>query len=45
MAPVLRRLVPGAPGLHHPSMRGAGHVLQEDAGAELGGSIAESMRR
>jgi haloalkane dehalogenase len=41
MAPILRRLVPGAAGLHHPVLTGAGHFLQEDAGAELGRVVAE----
>lgn len=41
MAPVLRRHVPGAAGLEHPVLRGAGHFLQEDAGAALGRLVAE----
>ena len=32
MAPILRKLVPGAAGLEHPVVADAGHFLQEDAG-------------
>ena len=35
MAPVLKREIPGAAGLGHPVIKGAGHFLQEDAGPEL----------
>lgn len=41
MAPVLRRLVPGTGGLDHPTIAGAGHFLQEDAGTELGRVVAD----
>jgi haloalkane dehalogenase len=44
MAPVLRAHVPGAAGLDHPTIAGAGHFLQEDAGAELGRVIAAFVR-
>ncbi|WP_025618145.1 haloalkane dehalogenase [Salinispora cortesiana] len=44
MAPVLRRTVPGAAGLDHPVIEGAGHFLQEDAGEQLGKVIAEFVR-
>lgn len=44
MAPVLRRTVPGAAGLDHPVIKGAGHFLQEDAGEQLGQVIAEFVR-
>lgn len=44
MAPVLRRTVPGAAGLDHPVIKGAGHFLQEDAGEQLGNVIAEFVR-
>jgi haloalkane dehalogenase len=44
MAPVLRRAVPGAAGLDHPTIAGAGHFLQEDAGEELGQVIARFIR-
>ncbi|HEX3593351.1 MAG TPA: haloalkane dehalogenase [Pseudonocardiaceae bacterium] len=41
MAPVLRAAIPGAAGRKHPTIAGAGHFLQEDAGAELGAVVAE----
>ena len=40
MGPVLKREVPGAAGLDHPVITGAGHFLQEDAGERLGAEIA-----
>jgi haloalkane dehalogenase len=40
MAPALKRVVPGAAGRNHPVLEGAGHFLQEDAGEELGATIA-----
>jgi haloalkane dehalogenase len=40
MAPAFKRAVPGAAGLDHPVLAGAGHFLQEDAGEELGAVIA-----
>jgi len=43
MAPILHKLVPGTRGLDHPTIRNAGHFLQEDAGAELGRVIADFM--
>ena len=43
MAPILRRHVPGAAGLDHPTVLGAGHFLQEDAGVELGRVVAAFM--
>jgi len=43
MAPVLRRAVPGADGIDHPTLEGAGHFLQEDAGERLGQEIARFM--
>ncbi|MDQ1694820.1 MAG: haloalkane dehalogenase [Frankiaceae bacterium] len=36
MAPVLAAAMPGAAGRTHPTIRDAGHFLQEDAGEELG---------
>jgi haloalkane dehalogenase len=44
MAPILRRAVPGAAGLDHPVIDGAGHFLQEDAGERLGTVIAGFIR-
>ncbi len=43
MAPVMRKLVPGTRGLDHPTIAGAGHFLQEDAGAGLGRVVASFM--
>jgi haloalkane dehalogenase len=43
MAPVLRRSVPGADGIEHPTLEGAGHFLQEDAGERLGQLVARFM--
>ncbi len=45
MAPVLRKLIPGTRGLDHPTIAGAGHFLQEDAGTELGRVVAGFMLR
>lgn len=39
MAPILKRAVPGAAGLDHPVLTGAGHFLQEDAGERLAAEI------
>jgi haloalkane dehalogenase len=44
MAPILKDTVPGAAGLEHPVIEGAGHFLQEDAGERLGTVIAEFVR-
>ncbi|HET8559702.1 MAG TPA: haloalkane dehalogenase [Marmoricola sp.] len=44
MAPILRRAMPGAQGLEHPVITGAGHFLQEDAGERLGAVIADFMQ-
>ena len=44
MAPVLKRAIPGAAGLEHPVISGAGHFLQEDAGERLGEIIAGFVR-
>jgi haloalkane dehalogenase len=41
MGPVLKRTVPGAVGVDHPVLVGAGHFLQEDAGERLGAVIAD----
>ncbi len=44
MAPILKKAVPGAAGIDHPVIEGAGHFLQEDAGGQLGGVIADFVR-
>jgi haloalkane dehalogenase len=44
MGPVLERTVPGAAGIDHPVIAGAGHFLQEDAGEQLGTVIADFIR-
>lgn len=44
MAPVLAEIVPGAHGIQHPTITGAGHYLQEDAGETLGREIARFTR-
>ena len=44
MAPILRKVVPGAQGLHHPTLGRAGHFLQEDAGPELAEHIVGFVR-
>jgi haloalkane dehalogenase len=44
MGLVLRRTVPGAAGIDHPVIAGAGHFLQEDAGERLGAVIADFIR-
>jgi haloalkane dehalogenase len=45
MAPILRRAVPGAAGLDHPVIEGAGHFVQEDAGHRLGEVVADFVAR
>src|SRR5215469_45894 len=45
MAPILKTAVPGAAGLDHPVIEGAGHFLQEDAGDRLGTVIADFIRQ
>ena len=44
MGPILARHVPGAQGRRHPTVAGAGHFLQEDAGTELGRLVAEFVQ-
>ncbi len=44
MAPVPKRAMAGAAGLHHPVLTGAGHFLQEDAGERLGEIVAGFVR-
>lgn len=39
MEPVLRATIPGAAGQDHPTITGAGHFLQEDAGPELAAEV------
>jgi haloalkane dehalogenase len=41
MGALLPKLMPGAAGRAHPTIRDAGHFLQEDAGEELGRVVAE----
>ncbi len=43
MAPVLKRAIPGAAGIDHPVLTGAGHFLQEDAGDRLAAEIVAFM--
>src|SRR6516225_4098604 len=45
MAPILKAAVPGAAGLDHPVIAGAGHFLQEDAVGRLGTVIADFIRQ
>ena len=40
MAPILKRSIPGAAGRTHPTITGAGHFLQEDAGPALAAVVA-----
>lgn len=44
LSPLLQRIIPGAAGREHPTIAGAGHYLQEDAGAELGRAIATFIK-
>jgi haloalkane dehalogenase len=41
MGPIFQGQMPGAQGYQHPIIRGAGHFLQQDAGEELAGHIAD----
>lgn len=45
MGPILRKRIPGAAGIEHPVLTGAGHFLQEDAGERLGAEIAGFIAR
>ncbi len=45
MAAIFQREMPGARGVDHPVIRGAGHFLQEDAGEELARYIVAFVRR
>ena len=42
MLPLLREL-PGAAGCEHPTITGAGHFLQEDAGPALAAEIVKFL--
>jgi haloalkane dehalogenase len=44
MAPVLRAQLPGAAGREHPTITGAGHFLQEDAGPQLADAVVAFLR-
>src|SRR2546423_10818200 len=44
IAPVLRGAVPGAAHVAHPTITGAGHFLQEDAGEQLAEAIVTFVR-
>ncbi|MGH3519275.1 MAG: haloalkane dehalogenase [Haloechinothrix sp.] len=44
MAPILIRAMAGAAGLQHPTITGAGHFLQEDAGERLAEVTVEFIR-
>lgn len=44
MAPILRRTMPGAADRRHPTIAGAGHFLQEDAGEALADAVVEFLR-
>ncbi|PXY31827.1 haloalkane dehalogenase [Prauserella muralis] len=44
MNPILQRRMPGAAGREHPTITGAGHFLQEDAGERLGRVVADFVR-
>jgi haloalkane dehalogenase len=44
MAPILKQLIPGAQGIDHPVINGAGHFLQEDAGDRLAAAIVDFIR-
>lgn len=43
--PLFRTLVPGTKGLEHPTITGAGHFLQEDAGEKLAGSVISLLHQ
>jgi haloalkane dehalogenase len=43
--PLFEQLVPGAKGQHHPTITGAGHFLQEDAGDQLAAVVLDVLRR
>jgi haloalkane dehalogenase len=41
---VFRKLVPGAQGIEHVTIEGAGHFLQEDAGPALAAAIGDFIQ-
>jgi haloalkane dehalogenase len=45
MAPVMRSVLPGAAGIDHPTIAGAGHFLQEDAGEQLAREIVRFVAK
>ncbi len=45
MSPIFQREMRGAQGIEHPVIHDAGHFLQEDAGEDLAGHIADFLRR
>jgi haloalkane dehalogenase len=45
MGPVLQQAMPGAAGRRHPTISGAGHFLQEDAGPALAAEVVGFVRR
>jgi haloalkane dehalogenase len=45
MAAIFQHAMRGAQGIDHPTIRDAGHFLQEDAGEELANHIVEFLRR
>jgi haloalkane dehalogenase len=44
MGPLMARVMPGAAGREHPTIRDAGHFVQEDGGEELGRVVADFVR-
>ena len=44
-AEVFQERVPGAQGVEHRTINGAGHFVQEDAGEQLAAVVAEVIRR
>ncbi|MCX6466059.1 MAG: haloalkane dehalogenase [Pseudonocardiales bacterium] len=44
MGPILQRTMPGAAGREHPTITGAGHFLQEDAGPALAEEVVRFVR-
>ena len=45
MAPIFASRMRGAQGIEHPTVRDAGHFLQEDAGEELAGMIVQFLSK